>query len=167
MVASTRQHSVHTITTDAHTKHGKTSRQVQKKDGMGVYTPRTKSKKGGSNIVQQCTEANRSANDAQASTNDTNPPAAGASSDTNANKTMASGTNGADSTIKEQADAHNSTARKTTDNIIIAMAGKDADSANMDVNDANTQNVDDTLHANKDAPGQDVSSYSNMHVILC
>ncbi len=35
----------------------------KKKDDMGVYTPHTKSKKGGSNIVQQGTEANRSAND--------------------------------------------------------------------------------------------------------
>jgi hypothetical protein len=134
---------------------------------MGVYTLHTKSKKGGSNVVQQCTEANRSANDAPVSTNDTNPPAAGASSDTNADKTKTSDFNRTDSTINEQADAHNATARKTTDNIIVAMAGKNADSANMDVNDANTQNVDDTLHANKDAPGQDVSSYSNMHVILC
>ncbi len=47
------------------------------------------------------------------------------------------------------------------------MTGKNADSANMDVDDASTQNVDDTPHANKDPPGQDVSSYSNTHVILC
>ncbi len=139
----------------------------KKEDDMGVYTLHTKSKKGGSNVVQQCTEANRSANNAPASTDGTNPPAAGASSDTNANKTKASGTNGTDSTINEQADAHNASARKTTDNIIVVMAGKNADSANMDVDDANTQNVDDTPHANKDAPGQDVSSYSNTHVILC
>ncbi len=139
----------------------------KKEDDMGVYTPCTKSKKNGSNIVQQRTEANRSANNALASTNDTNPPAAGASTDTNANKTKVLGTNGTDSTINKQADAHNATARKTTDNIIVAMAVKNADSANMDVDDANTQNVDDTPHANKDAPGQDVSSYSNTHVILC
>jgi hypothetical protein len=120
---------------------------------MGIYTPRTKSKKGGSNIVQQLTEANRSANDAPASTNDT--------------KTKALGTNGTDSTINKQADAHNATARKMTNNIIVAMAGKNADSANMDVDDANTQNVDDTPHANKDAPGQVVRSYSNTYVILC
>ena len=132
----------------------------KKEDDMGVYTPCTKSKKGGSNIVQQRTEANRSANNAPASTDDTNPPAAGASSDTNANKTKASGTNGTDSTINKQVDAHNATTRKTTNNIIVAMAGKNADSANMDVNDANTQNVDDT-------PGQDVSSYSDTHVIFC
>ncbi len=139
----------------------------KKEDDMGVYTPRTKSKKGGSNVIQQCTEANRSTNNAPASTNDTNPPAAGASSDTNADKTKASGTNRTDSTINEQADAHNATAKKTNDNIIIARVGKNADSANMDVHNANTQNVDDTPHANKVAPGQDVSSYSNMHVILC
>jgi hypothetical protein len=139
----------------------------KKEDDMGVYSPHTKSKKGGNNVVQQCTEANRSANNAPASTHDTNPPAAGASSDTNANKTKALGTNGTDSTIKEQADAHNATARKMTNNIIVAMAGKNADSANMDVDNANTQNVDDTPHTNKDAPGQDVSSYSNTHVILC
>jgi hypothetical protein len=140
----------------------------KREDDMGVYTPHSKSKKGGSNVVQQCTKANtRSANDAPASTNDTDPPAAGTSSDTNANKTKASGTNGTDSTINKQADAHNATARKTANNIIIAMAGKNADSANMDVDDANTQNVDDTPHANKDAPSQDVSSYSNTHVILC
>jgi hypothetical protein len=139
----------------------------KKEDDMGVYTPRTKSKKGGSNVVQQCTEAIRSANNAAASTNDTNPPTAGASSDTNANKTRALGTNGTDSTIKEQAVAHDATARKTNDNIIVAKAGKNADSANMDVNDANPQNVDDTPHTNKDAPSQDVSSYSNTHVILC
>ncbi len=96
----------------------------KKEDDMGIYTLRTKSKKGGSNIVQQCTEANRSANDAPASTNDTDPPTAGASSDTNANKTKASGTNGTDSTINKQADAHNATARKMTNNIIVAMAGK-------------------------------------------
>ncbi len=77
------------------------------------------------------------------------------------------GTNGTDSTINKQADAHDATARKTTNNIIVAMAGKNSDSANMDVDDANTQNVDDTPHANKDAPGQDVSSYSDMNVILC
>ncbi len=47
-----------------------------------------------------------------------------------------------------------------TNNIIVAMVGKNTDSANMDVDDANTQNVDDT-------PGQDVSSYSNTHVIFC
>ncbi len=134
---------------------------------MSVYTPCTKSKKGGSNIVQQCTEANRSANDAPASTDDTDPNAAGASSDTNADKTKASGTNGIDSTINEQADAHDATARKMTNTIIVAMAGKNADSANMDVDDANTQNVDDTPHANKDALGQDVSSYSDTRVILC
>jgi hypothetical protein len=128
----------------------------KKEDDKGVYTPPTKSKKGGSNVVQQRTEAN-SANDAPASTDDTNPPVAGA---TNANKTKALGTNGTDSTINELADAHHATARKTTNNIIIAMAGKNADSANMDVNDANTQNVDDT-------PGQDVSSYSDTHVIFC
>jgi hypothetical protein len=139
----------------------------KKEDDMGVHTSRTKSKKGGSNVVQQRTEANRSANDAPASTDDINPPAAGASSDTNANKTKALGTNGTDSIINEQADAHNATARKMTNNIIIAMAGKNADSANMDVDDANTQNMDDTMHANKDAPGQDVSSYSDTHVILC
>jgi hypothetical protein len=139
----------------------------KKKDDMGVYTPRTKSKKVGSNVVQQCTEANRSTNDAPASTDDTNPHAAGTSSDTNANKTKALGTNGTDSTINEQADAHNATARKTTNNIIVAMAGKNADSANMDVDDANIQNVDDTPHANKDVTGQDVRSYSNTHVILC
>ncbi len=85
---------------------------------------------------------------------------AGASSDTNADETKVSGTNGTGSTINEQADAHDATARKTTDNIISAMAGEKADSANMDVDDANTQNVDDT-------PGQDVSSYSNTHVIFC
>ncbi len=139
----------------------------KKEDDMGIYTPRTKSKKGGSNVVQQWTEANRSANNAPASTDDTNPPTAGASSDTNANKTKALGTNRTDSTINKQADAHNATVRKTTNNIIIAMASKNADSANMDVDDANTQNMDDTPHANKDAPGQDVSSYSNTHVILC
>jgi hypothetical protein len=141
--------------------------KLKKEDDMGVYTPRAKSKKGGSNVVQQCTEANRSTNNAPASTNDTNPPAAGASSDTNANKTKGSGTNGTDSTINEQADAHDATARKTTNNIIVAMVGKNTDSANMDVDDANTQNVDDTPHTNKDAPGQDVSSYFNTHVILC
>ncbi len=129
---------------------------------MGIYTPHTKSKKGGSNVVQQCTETNRSANDA-----DTDPLATGASSDTNADETKALGTNGTDSTINKQVDAHDATARKTTDNIIVAMASKNADSANMDVDDANTKNVDDTPHANKDAPGQDVSSYSNRHVILC
>jgi hypothetical protein len=139
----------------------------KKENDMGVYTPRTKSKKCGGNIVQQCTEANRSANNAPASTNDTNPPAVGASSDTNANETKALGTNVTDSTIYEQVDAHNATAKKTTDNIIVAMAGKNADSANMDVDNANTQNVDDTPHASKYPPGQDVSSYSNMHVILC
>ncbi len=139
----------------------------KKEDDIGVYTLPTKSKKGGSNIVQQCTEANRSANNALASTNDTNPPVAGPSSDTNANKTKALGTNGTDSTINEQADAHDATARKTTNNIIIAMAGENADSANMYVINANTQNVDDTLHADKDALGQDVSSYSDTHVILC
>jgi hypothetical protein len=96
----------------------------KKEDDMGVYTPHTKSKKGGSNVVQQCTEANRSANDAPASTNDTNPPVAGASSDTNANKTKALDTNGTDSTINKQADAHDATARKTTNNITVAMAGK-------------------------------------------
>jgi hypothetical protein len=55
------------------------------------------------------------------------------------------------------------------------MASKDGASANMDVNEANTQNVDDTPHANKDAPGQNVSSYSVtlslmhtiVHVIFC
>jgi hypothetical protein len=112
---------------------------------MGVYTPRIKSKKGVSNVVQQCTEANRSANNAPASTNDTDSPAAGTSCDTNANKTKALGTNGTDSTINKQAGAHNATARKTTDNIIVAVAGENTDSANMDVNDANTQNMDDTL----------------------
>ena len=96
----------------------------KKEDDMGIYTPRTKSKKGGSNVVQQCTEANRSANDAPASTDDTNPLAAGASSDTNANETKALGTNGTDSTINKQTDAHNATARKMTNNIIVAMAGK-------------------------------------------
>ncbi len=141
--------------------------KCKKEDDMGVYTPCTKSKKGGSSVVQQFTEANRSAKDAPASTNDTNPPAAGASSDTNANEKKAPGTNGTDSTINKQAAAHDATARKMTDNIIIAMAGENADSANMDVDDANTKNVDDTPHANKDAPGQDVSSYSNTHVILC
>ncbi len=140
----------------------------RKKDvDMGVYTPHTKSKKGGSNIVQQCTEANRSANNAPASTDDTNPPMAGASSDTNTNKTKVLGTDRTDSTINKQADAHGATARKTTDNIIDAMAGENADSANMDVDDANTHYVDDTPHTNKDAPDQDVSSYSNTHVILC
>jgi hypothetical protein len=139
----------------------------KKEDDMGVYTPLTKSKRDGSNVVQQRTEANRSAQDAPASTNDTNPPAAGASSGTNADKTKALGTNRTDSTINKQADAHDATARKRTNNIILAMAGKNPDSANMDVSDANTQNVDDTPHANKDAPGQDVSSYSDVHVILC
>jgi hypothetical protein len=141
--------------------------KCKKEDDMGVYTPRTKSKKGGSNVVQQHTEANRSTNDAPLSTDDTNPPAAGASSDTNADKTKVSVTNGTNSTINKQADAHNATARKNTHNIIVAMVGENADSANMDVDDANTQNMDDTPHANKDAPGQDVSSYSNTHVILC
>jgi hypothetical protein len=51
-----------------------------------------------------------------------------------------------------------------------AMAGKDDASANMDVDEANTQNVDDTPHANKDAPGQNVSSlsvtFSLMHTIV-
>ncbi len=138
---------------------GKQAGKHKKEDDKGVYTLPTKSKKGGSNIVQQCTEAN-STNDAPASIDDTDPPAAGASSDTNADKTKASGTNGTDSTINKQVDAHNATARKMTDNIIVAMAGENADSANMDVDDANTQNVDDT-------PGQDVSSYSDTHVIFC
>ncbi len=133
--------------------------KCKEEDDMGVSTPPTKSKKGGSKVVQQRTEAN-SANDAPASTNDTNKPSAGASSDTNANKTKVLGTNGTDSTINKQADAHNATARKATDNIIVAMAGKNTDSANMDVNNANTQNVDDTL-------GQDVSYYANTHVMFC
>jgi hypothetical protein len=141
--------------------------KCKKEDDMGIYTPHTNSKKVGSNVVQQRTEANRSANNAPASTDDTNPPTAGASSDTNTNKTKASGTNRTDSTINKQVDAHNATARKTTDNIIIEMVGKNADSANMNVDNANTQNIDDTSHANKDAPGQDVSSYSDTHVILC
>jgi hypothetical protein len=133
--------------------------KCKKEDDKGIYTLPTKSKKGGSNVVQQRTEAN-SANNAPASTDDTNPPAASASSDTNANETKALGTNGTDSTINKQTDAHNATARKMTDNIIVAMVGKNADSANMDVDNANTQNVHDT-------PGQDVSSYSNTHVIFC
>jgi hypothetical protein len=141
--------------------------KCKKEDDMSVYTPRTKSKKSGSNVVQQCTEANRSAKDAPASTDGTNPSTAGASSDTNANKTKALGTNRTDSTINKQADAHNATARKMTNNIIIARVGENPDSANMDVNDAKTQNVNDTPHANKDAPGQDVNSYSNTHMILC
>jgi hypothetical protein len=146
----------------------------KKVDDKDVNTPPSKSKKGGSKVVQQHAEAN-SANDAQASTNDTNPTAASASSNTNADKTKALGTNGTDGTINKQADAHNATAKKTTNGTMDAMAGKDNASANMDVDKANTQNVDDTLHANKDAPGQNVSSYSVtfslmhtiVHVIFC
>ncbi len=53
-----------------------------KKDvDKSIYNPPAKSKKDGTNIVKQGTEAN-SANNAPAST-DTNPPAAGTSSDTN------------------------------------------------------------------------------------
>ncbi len=98
---------------------GKRKKEVDK----NTYTPPTKSKKGGSNVVKQLTEAN-SANNAPASTDDTNPPAASASSDTNANNTKVSGTNGTDGTINEQAGAHNATATKTTNNIIIAMVEK-------------------------------------------
>ncbi len=104
------------------------------------------------------------------STNDTNPPTAGANSNTNANKTKALGTNRTDGTIKEQADAHNATAKKTTNGNMDAIAGEDNASANMDVNKANTQNVADTPHANKDAPGKNVCSYSVtfslMHTIV-
>jgi hypothetical protein len=145
-----------------------------KDDDKDVNTLPAKSKKGGSKVVQQHTEAN-SANDAQASTNDTNPPAASTSSNTDADKTKASGTNGADGTINEQADAHDATAKNTTNGTMDAMVGKDDASANMDVNEANTQNVHETLHPNKDAPGQNVSSYSVtfslmhtiVHVIFC
>jgi hypothetical protein len=146
----------------------------KKDDDKDVNTPPAKSKKGGSKVVQQHAEAN-SANDAQASTNDTNPPMAGASSNTNANKTKALGTNGTDGTINEQVDAHNATAKNMINGTMDAMAGEDNASVNMDVDEANTQNVDDTPHANKDAPGQNVSSYSFtfslmhtiVHVIFC
>jgi hypothetical protein len=85
------------------------------------------------------------------------------------------GNNGTDGTINKQADAHDATAKKMTDGIINGMAGEDDASANMDVDDANTQNMDDAPHANKDAPGQNVSSYSVSfslmhtiaHVIFC
>jgi hypothetical protein len=148
--------------------------KCKKDNGKDVNTPPAKSKKGGSKVVQQYAEVN-SANDAQATTRDTNPLAASTSSNTDANKTKAAGTNGTDSTINKQADAHDATAKKTTDGTMDAMVGKDNASANMDVNEANTQNVDDTLHANKDALGQNVSSYSVtfslmhtiVHVIFC
>jgi hypothetical protein len=148
--------------------------KCKKDDDKDVNTPPAKSKKGGSKVVQQHAEAN-SANNAQASTNDTYPPAAGASSNTNANKTKASGTNGTDGTINEQTDAHDATAKKTTNGTMDAMVGKDNASANMGVDEANTQNVNDTPHANKDAPSQNVISYSVtfslmhtiVHVICC
>ncbi len=146
----------------------------KKDDDKDVNTPPAKSKKGGSKVVQQHTEAN-SANDAQVSTDDTNPPTAGASSNTNAIETKASGTNGTDGTINKQADAHNATVKNTTNGTMDTMAGKDNASANMHVNEANTQNMHETTHANKDAPGQNVSSYSVtfslmhtiVHVIFC
>ncbi len=62
-----------------------------------------------------------------------------------------------------------------TNGTVDTMVGKDDASANMDVNKANTHNVDDIPHANKDAPDQNVSSYSVtfslmhtiVHMIFC